>query len=85
MAITLDTLGALIDHDHGLGVHCLNPECRRYVELDLPALAAKLGRGHGCLRRDLAHLMKCTACGEKRVQFTLLSPTPGRARITPHT
>ncbi|CAA0130295.1 Uncharacterised protein [Starkeya nomas] len=80
MTVILNTLGSLIDNGHGLGVHCLNPECRRYVELDLPALAAKLGRDHGSMHRDLAPIMKCTACGQKRVKFTLLAPTPSRPR-----
>lgn len=75
--ITLDTIGALIDRQHGMGVHCLNPACRRYVELDLPELARKLGRDHGCLRHDLGPRLVCSACGGKALQFTLISPLPG--------
>ncbi|MDQ0349714.1 hypothetical protein J2S76_004165 [Ancylobacter vacuolatus] len=48
--------------------------CRHHRELDLPALAARLGPDHGALHADLVPRLRCAECGSKRIALTMLPP-----------
>lgn len=72
MASVNATLGECITHRYGIRAACT--ECGHVRELDLEALAAKLGRDHGALRDDLAPKLRCTECGSKRIALTTLAP-----------
>ena len=43
--------------------HCV--DCRHSEQLDLKALARRLGPDHGALHKDLVPLLRCRACGSK--------------------
>jgi len=45
--------------------HCV--DCRHSEQLDLKALARRLGPDHGALHKDLVPLLRCRACGSKKV------------------
>ena len=73
-SITIRTIGDFLDYEHHLSAHCNNIRCRRYVELDLAALAARLGRDfdtHGIRRR-----LRCTACGGRDCGLKVHPPAP---------
>ena len=55
--ITLDTLAALLQNDHGLSAYC--PSCRRWADLDLARLVRE---GHGRQRLQ-GFKPRCRACG----------------------
>jgi hypothetical protein len=66
---TLTTLGDLIDHRHTLSAWCRS--CQRGAMLDLPALAARLGRE----RSYLGPLpISCSRCGSRDVAVSLHGP-----------
>ena len=53
--------------------------------LDLPALAEKLGRDHRLMRNDLTPKLRCSACQGKNIALTLSPPgQPGAERRPPH-
>lgn len=59
------TIGAMIDNRYTLRVHCNARGCGHHAEVDLQALADKLGRDHGAMHWDLVPLMRCSKCGSK--------------------
>lgn len=61
------TIGYMLDAGFDLWAQCYSPDCRRMAKLDLGALAARLGREHSTLRKDLCPRLKCSACGSKDV------------------
>ena len=68
----LTTLGAMIDGGYTLAATC--NECPNYVELDLPALALKLGRDHGSMHSELVPKLRCSCRGSENVGLRLSSP-----------
>lgn len=69
---TVDTIGALIDDDYRLALHC--EDCRHHAWADLPALADRLGRDHGCMHDDLAPKLRCSKCGGRKIGLRLHAP-----------
>ena len=65
MAIVKNTLGSLIDGGDIMRAVCRPISCGRVVDLDIEALARKLGRDHSCMSKDIAPKLHCTACGGK--------------------
>lgn len=61
------TIGQLIDTETDLRAYCYAMGCHHGRELNLIALAQKLGRTHGALHNDLAPKLVCSKCGSKRV------------------
>lgn len=55
-----DTLGKKVAIGTGISVDCIT--CRRHVVLDVPALARRLGDGHGCMHWDLIKVLYCQPC-----------------------
>jgi hypothetical protein len=68
-SITIHSLGDRIDAGHEMSVFC--SDCGRRSDLDLEALAEKLGRDHSALAADLATKLKCQECGSKRMSFNV--------------
>ena len=82
---SLDTLGGLIDHDWGVMVYCRSEDrrhgrCSHSAWLDLPALAKRLGRDHGCLAADLLPKLRCRKCGKKAASLRLHPPNAWNRR-----
>lgn len=75
--VSINTFGALIDGRYKLGAFCNNPDCRHDAQLDLPALAERLGREHSTLHNDLAHKLRCSKCGGKNISLQLRPFVPG--------
>ena len=71
MTISLDTIGALIDNSHNLRAYCNAPKCHHCVKLDLVALAAKLGRNHSSMHKDLVPKLYCSKCKSKDIALIL--------------
>lgn len=74
--ITTNTLGDLIDQGYTLTAHCeANPtRCTHSVELDLVALAARLGRDHSTMHKYLSPKLVCSKCGARGPGFILGAP-----------
>jgi len=70
-SITIDTIAQCIRYGHRITAYCLNLDCRHSQQLDLHALAERLGPDHSTLHKHLAPLLRCKACGGKRVQLTV--------------
>lgn len=62
-----NTIGAMLDAGMSLSAVCYREGCRHSAPLDLNRLAAKLGREHSTLRKDLCPRLVCSACGGKDV------------------
>lgn len=75
---SIDTIGALIDGGYRLTIHCHNQQCRHYVELDLEALAERLGRAFVTVGKPnpLAARMVCSQCSGKDLGLILIPTTP---------
>ncbi|WP_131835364.1 hypothetical protein [Ancylobacter aquaticus] len=71
MASLNGTLGDCIAHRQGIRATCL--ACWHHRELDIPALAARLGPDHGALHNDLVPKLRCAECGSKRIALTMLA------------
>lgn len=67
--VTLDTVAALLDCNHGLAAYC--PACRRWADLDLARLVAQ-GRGR---RRLQGFRPCCRKCGQPG-QIQIRPPKP---------
>ena len=61
------TLGDCLRCGETITAHCHT--CGRYTELDIQALADKLGSEHGAMLNDLAPKLKCSVCNGKRLQL----------------
>ena len=61
------TLGDCLRCGEIITAWCLT--CDYNAELDMQALADRLGTTHGAMHKDLAPLLKCSACGGKRLQL----------------
>ena len=61
------TLGAELDAGFNLWAQCYREGCRHHAQLDLAMLAAKFGRDHSTLRKDLCPHLRCSKCGSKDV------------------
>ena len=68
----MSTLGHLINRGDTLYACCY--ACQRTVEMDLAALAARLGREHSAMHDGLTPRLKCSACGSRNVGLRI-SPT----------
>lgn len=71
--INISTIGALIDYDMVLQVHCNTWGCMHSATVDLEALAARIGRDHSHLAPAIKRYFRCTACGGRDVGF-IVSP-----------
>ena len=70
MGSTNATLGECIASGSGIRATCL--ACWHARELDLPALAARLGPDHGALHANLVPKLRCAECGSKRIALTMM-------------
>jgi hypothetical protein len=73
----MNTIGALIRHNHRLGAYRNKVDCHHYRELDLPALGERLGMGHSTMKPDLAPRLKCSACGGRDIALILFGDSLG--------
>jgi hypothetical protein len=58
----MSTIGEAIDANETISVNCHDPRCQHMSRLDLDALARQLGRDHGVMHQDIAHLFRCERC-----------------------
>lgn len=70
--MTNETIQDAIDLGETIRANCNT--CQHHAVLDLIALRSRLGPDHGALHRDLAPLLRCSACGGKSISLTM---TPG--------
>jgi hypothetical protein len=70
------TIGEMIDKHYGLTVCCEARGCHGGADVDLVALAARLGRDHGAMHDDLAGKFRCSRCGSRRVSFRISPNVP---------
>lgn len=72
-------IGDLQKGGYGLWVHCEasheGVRCNRHAQVDLEALAARLGADHGAMAADLAGRFKCARCGSSTSTITIHPPT----------
>ena len=67
VSCTNETLGDCKRYGFMLTAYCNG--CHHSKQLDIDALIEKLGPDHGALKKDLAHKLRCSACGAKKVQL----------------
>lgn len=67
MPLKVETIGDMIDGGYGLAACCEGRGCNHRADLDLEALARRLGRDHGCMHNDLAPYLRCTVCDSRKV------------------
>ena len=72
------TLGDCKRYGYLLTAYCNG--CHHSKRFDIDALIEKLGPDHGALYKDLAHKLRCSKCGAKKVQ--LLSSHINAYRVT---
>lgn len=77
--IVISTLGDHIDERYTIRYYCAaytpgKGYCRGSGLVDLEALAARLGRDHGALARDLQPHVFCERCGGNDVTFRISPP-----------
>lgn len=73
----INTIGALIRHNHRLGAYCNAVECHHYKQLDLQALGERLGMEHSTMRPDLAQKLMCSRCGGRDIALILFGNALG--------
>jgi hypothetical protein len=85
-SVSISTLGDLIDQGYTLTASCeADPHnCRHSQEIDLVALAKRLGRDHSYLRQNLSHKLRCSRCGARGPGFVIGSPNGYNGRDRPH-
>jgi hypothetical protein len=66
------TIRDMIEAGESLWVTCHNPLCGKSAELDVAALADRLGPDHGAMHDDLVTKFRCSKCGGKRIGFTYI-------------
>lgn len=66
-----DTFGRLLDKGWTVYVCCESSSlCSNITKMDINAMAARYGRDHGSLHKDLVKLpWKCEKCGGRKVSF----------------
>lgn len=81
----INTFRALIRDGYSVSAHCNDPFCRHSVELDLPALAERLGLDFVTVGdpNPLAAKLRCAKCGGKDIGLILSAPNgyQGRQRL----
>lgn len=87
-AITIRTLGDMIDHGMYLTAHCkeqIGPGrwCSHQVRLDMNMLIEKLGRDFVADGHTLPPLLKCGVCGSKNVGIQLSHTSTATQRRAP--
>ncbi|MDZ5697836.1 hypothetical protein [Chelativorans sp. M5D2P16] len=75
MPLTVSTIGDVIDGDYTLTACCYRFGCNHRAELDLEALATRLGRSHSFRHKDLTPKLRCSKCGSKNIGQRLSPPT----------
>jgi hypothetical protein len=75
-------LAEAIAANETLRVNCGHPACQRSTQIDVQALAVRLGSGHGAMHDDLVGYFRCEACkaaGRPRraVYFTVIPDYDG--------
>ncbi|MEN5278126.1 hypothetical protein ABE527_14385 [Brucella sp. TWI432] len=73
------TLGDCLKYGEYITASCL--DCHHNAKLDMHGLADKLGPDHGALFKDIAHLLKCSACGSKRIHLIYSNISTNRAGL----
>ncbi|MFC6486920.1 hypothetical protein [Nitratireductor sp. GCM10026969] len=83
MPLTVRAIGDVIDGDYTLTAYCYHFGCNHRADLDLAALAARLGRDHSWMRNDLVPKLCCSKCGSKDIGLRLAPPTgaPGQPYV----
>lgn len=73
---SISTLGAIISDGYRITAYCENVDCRHQVELDLPALAERLGADFPTVGdpNPLVAKLRCNACGWKRIGLIVSPP-----------
>lgn len=61
--MVIDTIGKTIDANLTITACCHRTDCRHSAQLDLAALAARLGRDHPSGARELLPYLTCAKCG----------------------
>jgi hypothetical protein len=79
------TIAEAIAEKFRMFVNCPEPRCYHSVELDLEALANRLGADHGAMHHDLVGLFRCQRCADagrerRPVFFTCLPDYEGIQR-----
>lgn len=67
MSLKVETIGDLIDGDYGLTACCEAGGCYNSADLDLDALARRLGRDHSSMHDSLTPLLRCSKCGSRKI------------------
>jgi hypothetical protein len=75
MAIVIDTIQALIDHDEELTMWCDKNHSRK---VDLQKLGNWLGFDHSIMHDDLTPKLWCPTCGSRKIGIIL---TSGKAKL----
>lgn len=75
----IDTLGKMLEAGASLSVYCLT--CKRNKDLDLTALAGRLGETFSCMHWDLVRKIYCAECRvagreDRKLHFTHLAQSP---------
>jgi hypothetical protein len=77
--IRIETINDLIEEGYVLRVHCNNsPDCYHSAEVDLPALADRIGADHSFLADSIRRYFKCSECGSRDIGFIVSPPTGPR-------
>lgn len=66
----------MIENDSKLSVYCKSLGCGRGADLDLQALAVRLGPDHPTDHWSLSDRFRCGKCGGKDLQFVHRIKTP---------
>jgi len=80
-AVTLGTIAALIEHGNTLTAVCYNSTCGHSGDLDLRALAERLGPDHPIQHRYLAPKLRCSRCGSRSIGLRLGVCIPGQTGV----
>ena len=69
--LKVETIADLIDGDYGLTACCEAGGCYNSADLDLEALARRLGRDHSSMHDALTPLLRCSKCGSRKIGIRL--------------
>ena len=67
MSLTNATIGDVIENGGQIRVYCHASKCNHNAILDVVKLRDKLGPDHGAMHDDLAHKLRCSKGGGKKV------------------